>query len=144
MPKQIVTSQSAPSTGCGDPAKPPPIVQAIRWCNMLFVSGQGPLDPQTKTVVEGDIEVQVRRTLANLETILREADAAFANVVNMRAVLREVADFPPLQRCVPGRAQRRESHAYLRGRHAAPQGRQRRDRLRCHVRLTPRVRSVNL
>jgi 2-iminobutanoate/2-iminopropanoate deaminase len=94
MPKQIVTSKSAPTTGFSDPAKPPPIVQAIRWGNMLFVSGQGPLDPETKTVVEGDIEVQARRTLANLELILKEAGATFANVVNMRVVLRDVADFP--------------------------------------------------
>ena len=57
MPKTIVTSAAAPTTGFTDMQKPPPIAQAIRFGNMLFVSGQGPLDPETKTVVDGDIEI---------------------------------------------------------------------------------------
>ncbi len=94
MPKQIVTSKSAPTTGFTSAQKPPPIVQAIRWGNMLFVSGQGPLDPETKTVVAGDIDVQTRRTLQNLASVLEAAGATFANVVNMRVILRDTADFP--------------------------------------------------
>ena len=94
MPKQIITSKAAPTTGFTDAAKPPPIVQAIRFGNMLFVSGQGPLDPQTKTVVAGGIEDQTRQTLANLKNVLAEAGASFANVVNMRVILRDTTDFP--------------------------------------------------
>ena len=94
MPKQIITSKAAPTTGFTDAAKPPPIVQAIRFGNMLFVSGQGPLDPQTKTVVAGGIEGQTRQTLANLKNVLAEAGASFANVVNMRVILRDTTDFP--------------------------------------------------
>ena len=94
MPKQIITSKFAPTTGFTDAAKPPPIVQAVRFGNMLFVSGQGPLDPQTKTVVPGGIEEQTRQTLANLKNVLVEAGASFANVVNMRVILRDTADFP--------------------------------------------------
>ncbi|MFX7655912.1 Rid family hydrolase, partial [Acinetobacter baumannii] len=67
--------------------------QAIRFGNMLFVSGQGPLDPETKQVVQGEIEVQTRRTLANLRSVLSAAGADFANVVNMRVILRDVRDF---------------------------------------------------
>ena len=93
MPKQIVTSKAAPTTGFTTAQKPPPIVQAIRWGNMLFVSGQGPLDPETKTVVAGDIEVQTRRTLQTLASVLEAAGATFANVVNMRVILRDVSDF---------------------------------------------------
>ena len=94
MPKQIITSTSAPTTGFTEAAKPPPIVQAIRFGNMLYVSGQGPLDPETKTVVAGDIEAQTRRTLTNLGHVLDAAGATFANVVNMRVILRDTADFP--------------------------------------------------
>ena len=94
MPKQIITSSSAPTTGFTEAAKPPPIVQAIRFGNTLYVSGQGPLDPETKTVVAGDIDVQTRRTLANLRSVLDAAGATFANVVNMRVILRDTADFP--------------------------------------------------
>jgi 2-iminobutanoate/2-iminopropanoate deaminase len=94
MPKQVITSKAAPTTGFTDASKPPPIVQAIRWGNSLFVSGQGPLDPATKQVVQGDIELQTRRTLDNLLSVLEAAGASWANVVNMRVVLRDVADFP--------------------------------------------------
>jgi 2-iminobutanoate/2-iminopropanoate deaminase len=94
MPKQIITSPNAPTTGFTDKAKAPPIAQAIRFGNMLFVSGQGPLDPATKEVVQGDIETQTRQTLINLRNVLAQAGADFANVVNMRVVLRDVADFP--------------------------------------------------
>jgi 2-iminobutanoate/2-iminopropanoate deaminase len=94
VPKTIVTSSSAPTTGFTDAQKPPPIVQAIRFGQMLFVSGQGPLDPATKTVVAGDIEVQTRQTLKNLTSVLAAAGATFANVVNMRVILRDTADFP--------------------------------------------------
>ncbi|HXM70461.1 MAG TPA: RidA family protein, partial [Thermoanaerobaculia bacterium] len=63
------------------------------FANMLFVSGQGPLDPATREVVKGDIEAQTRRTLANLAAVLAQAGAGFANVVNMRVILRDPADF---------------------------------------------------
>jgi len=94
MPKEIITSKAAPVTGFTDKSKASPIAQAVRFGNMLFVSGQGPLDPETKEVVAGDIEAQTRRTLANLEAVLAQAGASFANVVNMRVILRDVADFP--------------------------------------------------
>lgn len=94
MPKEIVTSPDAPTTGFTDPAKAPPIVQAIKAGPFLFVSGQGPLDPATKKVIEGDIAAQTRRTLANLAAILKAAGAGFDQVVNMRVCLRDVADFP--------------------------------------------------
>ena len=61
---------------------------------MLFVSGQGSLDPATGTVVEGDIVVQTRQTLDNLMKILEAAGATKKNIVNMRVILRNVADFP--------------------------------------------------
>jgi 2-iminobutanoate/2-iminopropanoate deaminase len=91
--KQIITSPNAPVTGFTDAAKPAPIAQAIRAGNLLFVSGQGPLDAQ-RQVVAGDIRAQTRQTLANLRAILEHAGASFAHVVNMRVCLRNVADFP--------------------------------------------------
>ena len=44
MPKQIITSATAPTTGFTNAATPSPLAQGIRFGNMLFVSGQGPLD----------------------------------------------------------------------------------------------------
>jgi 2-iminobutanoate/2-iminopropanoate deaminase len=91
--KQIITSPNAPVTGFTNAATPAPIAQAIRAGNLLFVSGQGPLNAQ-REVVSSDIGEQTRQTLANLRAILEYAGAGFAQVVNMRVCLRDVADFP--------------------------------------------------
>ena len=94
MPKQIIASPDAPVTGFTDKGTPSPLAQAIRAGNLLFVSGQGPLDPKTREVISGDIREQTRRTLANLASILAAAGLSMANVVNMRVVLRHTEDFP--------------------------------------------------
>jgi len=94
MPKQMITSQSAPTTGFTDKGTPSPLAQAIRAGNLLFVSGQGPLDPKTREVVSADIGEQTRQTLTNLKNVLAAAGLDFSHVVNMRVVLRNAADFP--------------------------------------------------
>jgi len=94
MPKQIVTSHSAPTTGFTDKGTPSPLAQAIRAGNLLFVSGQGPLDPKTREVVSADTREQTRQTLANLKNILAAAGLDFSHVVNMRVALRNAEDFP--------------------------------------------------
>jgi 2-iminobutanoate/2-iminopropanoate deaminase len=94
MAKQIITSPGAPTTGFTDKATPSPLAQAIRAANLLFVSGQGPLDPRTREVVSSDIREQTRQTLANLRSVLGAAGLTMASVVNMRVVLRNTEDFP--------------------------------------------------
>jgi len=93
MPKQIVSSQAAPTTGFTDKSTPSPLAQAIRAGNLLFVSGQGPLDPKTREVVSADIREQTRQTLSNLRSVLAAASLDFSHVVNMRVVLRNTDDF---------------------------------------------------
>ena len=94
MPKRIITSQGAPTTGFTDKGAPSPLAQAIRAGNLLFVSGQGPLDPKTREVVSADIGEQTRQTLTNLKSVLAAAGLDFTHVVNMRVVLRNTEDFP--------------------------------------------------
>lgn len=94
MAKTIISSPGAPTTGFTDKATPSPLAQAIRAGNLLFVSGQGPLDPMTREVVSPDIREQTRQTLANLRSVLTAAGLDFSHVVNMRVVLRDTADFP--------------------------------------------------
>ena len=94
MPKRIITSQGAPTTGFTDKGAPSPLAQAIRAGNLLFVSGQGPLDPQTREVASADIGEQTRQTLTNLKNVLAAAGLDFSHVVNMRVVLRNTEDFP--------------------------------------------------
>jgi 2-iminobutanoate/2-iminopropanoate deaminase len=85
MPPLIIGTPDAP-TGTG--------AQAMRAGNLLFLSGQGPLDPTTKKVVSPEIGEQTRQTLMNIEAVLRAAGAGWKNVVNMRVFLRDVRDFP--------------------------------------------------
>jgi 2-iminobutanoate/2-iminopropanoate deaminase len=94
MPKQIITSPDAPTTGFTDKTIPSPLAQAIRAGNLLYVSGQGPLDPKTREVVSPDIREQTHQTLTNLKNILAAAGLTMASVVNMRVALRNTEDFP--------------------------------------------------
>jgi 2-iminobutanoate/2-iminopropanoate deaminase len=61
---------------------------------MLFVSGRGSLDPATGAVVPGDIVAQTRQTLDNIMSVSEAAGVTAKNIVNMRVILRNVADFP--------------------------------------------------
>jgi 2-iminobutanoate/2-iminopropanoate deaminase len=94
MPKHIITSPDAPVTGFTDKSTPSPLAQAIRAGSLLFVSGQGPLDPKTREVVGADIGAQTRQTLTNLQNILKTVGLDFRHVVNMRVILRNTDDFP--------------------------------------------------
>jgi 2-iminobutanoate/2-iminopropanoate deaminase len=94
MPKILIHSDQAPVTGFTDKSKPSPLAQAIRAGDMLYVSGQGPLDPATRELVAEDIGPQTLQTLKNLQAVLTAAGATIAQVVNMRVCLRDTADFP--------------------------------------------------
>lgn len=93
MPKQIIDVPSAPTVGATPGQTDSPVAQAIRFGKMLFVSGQGAVDPVTGVVVEGDIATQTRLALDNLMRILAAAGAAPRSIVNMRVTLRDTADF---------------------------------------------------
>ncbi len=94
MPKHIIASSAAPVSGITPGQTISPLAQAIRHGNMLFVSGLGSVDPETAQVIDGDITVQTRQSLDNLMRVLEVAGASARNIVNMRVILRDVADFP--------------------------------------------------
>jgi 2-iminobutanoate/2-iminopropanoate deaminase len=75
------------------PAAIGPYSQAIRAGDFLFVSGQIPLDPETGTLVEGDIAAQTHRALRNLGAILEAAGASFRDVVKTTVYLADMAEF---------------------------------------------------
>ncbi len=70
-----------------------PYSQAIRAGNLLFLSGQIPLDPATGTVVDGDIAAQTERVLQNVSAVLKTAGASFANVVRTTVFLVDMNEF---------------------------------------------------
>jgi len=75
------------------PAAIGPYSQAIRSGNLLFLSGQIPLDPQTGHIVEGDAAVQTARVLQNLSAILEAAGSSLGQVLKTTVYLRDLADF---------------------------------------------------
>ena len=70
-----------------------PYSQGIRAGNLLFLSGQIPLDPATGDIVEGDITAQTERVLQNITAVLRTAGATFANVVRTTVFLVDINEF---------------------------------------------------
>jgi 2-iminobutanoate/2-iminopropanoate deaminase len=71
-----------------------PYSQAVRAGNMVFLSGQIPLDPRTGEMVTADIGKETDRVLDNLAAVLRGAGLGFEHVVRTTIYLVEMADFP--------------------------------------------------
>lgn len=71
---------------------------ALRAGDFVYVSGQGPIDPVTDKLAEGDVEFQTRLTLSNIQRILQAAGAALSDVVKCSVFLRDIADFPKMNR----------------------------------------------
>jgi 2-iminobutanoate/2-iminopropanoate deaminase len=70
-----------------------PYSPAIAAGNMLFVSGQVPIDPATGNMIDGDIAAQTRRVLDNVGALLAAGGASFANVVRTTVFLADMNDF---------------------------------------------------
>jgi len=80
-------------TTAGAPAAIGPYSQAIVAGQLLFCSGQIPLDPVTGQIVEGDVGAQTRRVLENVRAILVAADTTFDDVVKTTVFLADMNDF---------------------------------------------------
>ena len=70
-----------------------PYSQAVRAGQLLFVSGQVPLDPATGQIVAGDIAAQTRRVFDNLAAVLKAGGRSFADVVRTTVFLSDMNDF---------------------------------------------------
>ena len=70
-----------------------PYNQAVRLGELLFCSGQIPIDPATGNLVSGNIKAQAERVLENVKAILDDQSLTFANVVKSTVFLTNLADF---------------------------------------------------
>jgi 2-iminobutanoate/2-iminopropanoate deaminase len=86
LSKQVISTPNAP-------AAIGPYSQAVRAGNLVFVSGQIPLDPATGQLVGGDIGVQTEQVLENLAAILEAAGSSLAQVVKATVYLRDLGEF---------------------------------------------------
>ena len=75
------------------PAAIGPYSQAIKVGNLLYTSGQIPIDSATGNIVSGDIKEQTRQALSNIKAILEEAGLTMNNVVKTTVFLTNMEDF---------------------------------------------------
>lgn len=75
------------------PAAIGPYSQAIRTGNLVFVSGQLPIDPSTGHFAEGGIKELTRQCLTNISNILKEAGTDMAHVIKTTVFLTDMNDF---------------------------------------------------
>ena len=75
-----------------------PYSQAVRVGQLLFVSGQVPLDPATGDMVTGDIAAQTRRVFENLGAVLKAGGRSFNDVVRTTVFLADMNDFAEVNR----------------------------------------------
>jgi 2-iminobutanoate/2-iminopropanoate deaminase len=86
--KKIILTENAP-TPIG------PYSQAVRSGDLLFCSGQIPLDPKTGAIVgENDVQAQTDQVLKNLGAVLKEAGVDFSKVLKTTIFLKSMDDFP--------------------------------------------------
>jgi len=84
--KAINTEQAPSAIG--------PYSQAVKAGNLLFLSGQIPLDPATMEMVEADIEAQTNRVFQNLTAVIEAAGGSLSDTIKLTIYLTDLASFP--------------------------------------------------
>lgn len=87
MPKKIVLTDKAP-------APIGPYSQAVSVGDLVFLSGQIPLDPKTGELVDSDIETATSRVLENIRAVLESEGLALRHVVKTTVFMKDLALFP--------------------------------------------------
>jgi 2-iminobutanoate/2-iminopropanoate deaminase len=86
MKKEVIFTEKAP-------AAVGPYSQAIKAGNLLFVSGQIPIVPETGELLAGDIRAQTKQVLENVKAVLEAAGASMDNVVKSTLFIADMNDF---------------------------------------------------
>jgi len=86
MEKEIILNKKAP-------AAVGPYSPALKVGNLIFASGQIPINPKTGKMIEGDIEAQARMALDNLKAVLKPYSIGLENVVKATIFLKDMNNF---------------------------------------------------
>jgi 2-iminobutanoate/2-iminopropanoate deaminase len=86
MDKEFIYSTNAP-----EPIGP--YSQGIKFNNLIFTSGQIPIDPTSGKLIEGDIKVQTKQTIENLKNILEAGDSGISKVIKVTVFLKDINEF---------------------------------------------------
>jgi 2-iminobutanoate/2-iminopropanoate deaminase len=84
--KEIIATDRAPKA-IG------PYSQAVRVGNLVFLSGQIPLDPATGQLTDGPVQLQTERVLENIKAVLESAGLGLQNVIKTTVFLKNLSDF---------------------------------------------------
>jgi len=87
LPKSIILTANAP-------APIGPYSQAVSIGDLVFLSGQIPLDPATGNLVDEDIEAATERVLENIRAVLGAIGLGFSQVVKTTVFMRDLSQFP--------------------------------------------------
>jgi 2-iminobutanoate/2-iminopropanoate deaminase len=93
--KKVISTVNAP-------AAIGPYSQAIEVGNLVFISGQIPIVPETGKILEGDIRVQTEQVMKNIGAILSAAGLDYANVVKCTCFLADIGDFKEMNEIYGG------------------------------------------
>ena len=84
--KKILSTDKAPKpVGSYSPV--------VSFGDLLFISGQVPMDPSTGALLPGDLETETRRVLENVKTILEDVGSSMDHVLKVTAYLQDMDDF---------------------------------------------------
>ncbi len=84
--KKIINTTNAPSA-IG------PYSQAVQTGNLIFISGQLPIDPKTGEFAGDDVSTQTKQALENMKAILKSEGLSMENVVKTTVLLKNIGDF---------------------------------------------------
>ncbi|MFA7572311.1 MAG: RidA family protein, partial [Lutispora sp.] len=70
-----------------------PYSQGIKFGNLMFISGQTPLDPSTMKIAEGDVQCQTRQCLENIKAILEAGNTNLDNVLKTTVFIKDMNNF---------------------------------------------------
>lgn len=91
MSKTIIETEKAPRA-IG------PYSQAVKEGNLLFISGQIPIDPRSGALDKGDIEAQTRRALENVGAVLHSQGLSFDNILKTTLFISDMGNFEAINR----------------------------------------------
>src|ERR1700754_3800531 len=93
MEAKAINTDKAPVVGFSSGTKAP-LSQAIAFGNIVFVSGQGPLDPETHRVATDDFEAQTQLTLENMLSVVEAAGSSKDQILKCNCYVRDMENFP--------------------------------------------------
>lgn len=84
--KEIISTEAAP-------AAVGPYSQAVKTNGVVYVSGQLPMNPETKELIDGDIKAATAQILDNAKAVLEAAGSSLDKVVKVTCLMRDLAEF---------------------------------------------------